>query len=73
MYDVDRYVEFHNTTVKDVIEALQQLPQDSQMVICGDDFFYMHVEEDGSVVNLDTEDKDAFDDLYQAVGRLFGA
>lgn len=73
MYDVDRYVEFHNTTVKDVIEALQQLPQDAQMVICGDDFFYMHVEEDGSVVNLDTEDKDAFDDLYQTVGRLFGS
>lgn len=73
MYDMDRYAEFHNTTVKDVIEALQKLPQDAQVVICGDDFFYMHVEEDGSVVNLDTNDMEAFDELYHAIDRIFGA
>lgn len=71
MYDIDQYAEFHDGTVKDLVEALQKLPQDAQVVICGDNFFYMHVEEDGSVVNLDTNGMDDFDEFYNAVGKLF--
>ena len=56
MYDIKRRKKLVAKTVKDLIEALKEYPQDAKIDICGDSYCYIHVEKDNSVVNLDNED-----------------
>lgn len=55
MYDKNQRQSYSEITVGQLIEQLKSLPQDAQIFICGDDYCYIHVESDGSVVNLDNE------------------
>lgn len=57
MYDKNRMKKFTTgLTVKDLIEALKEYPEDAVVDICGDNYCYIHVEENDSVVNIDNED-----------------
>ena len=56
MYDLTKRFYKDNLTVEELIEQLKTMPQQAKICICGDDCCYLHVERDGSVVNLDTED-----------------
>lgn len=58
MYDVNRRVFLPNTTVKQLIEKLNNYPPKAKIAICGDSYCYIHVEQDGLVVNIDNEDLD---------------
>lgn len=58
MYDVNRRVFLPNTTVKQLIEKLNNYPPEAKIAICGDSYCYIHVEQDDLVVNIDNEDLD---------------
>ena len=63
MYDSKEFQSYSELTVGQLVDILQGLPQDAQIVICGDDYCYIHVESDGSVVNLDNNSlEDYYDD-----------
>lgn len=51
-----------NMTVGELIAVLSAIPADTQICICGDSNCYVHFEQDGSVVNIDTE---ALEDYYE--------
>jgi len=51
-------MEFQNCKVRDLIEALSPY-EDSDIVCDGDEYFWLHVEEDGSVVNIDSNSLDS--------------
>ena len=61
MYDISKRFHKDDLSVAELIEQLKKLPQTAKVCICGDDCCHIHVEQDGSVVNLDTED---LDDCY---------
>lgn len=61
MYDIKQLLSFSKITVEQLIDVLTTLPKDAQIVICGDEYCYLHVESDGSVVNIDNE---ALDECY---------
>ena len=63
MYDSKQFQSYSELTVGQLVD-IQGLPQDAQIVICGDDYCYIHVESDGSVVNLDNNSlEDCYDDI----------
>ena len=63
MYDSKQFSSYSELTVGQLVEILNGLPQDAEFVLCGDDHFYIHVESDGSVVNLDNNSlEDCYDD-----------
>lgn len=62
MYDSKQFQSYSELTVGQLVDILQGLPQDAQIVICGDDYCFIHVESDGSVVNLDNE---PLEDCYE--------
>lgn len=55
MYDIKRLVHGNHVTVGEVIEQLEKLPRNAVFTCCGDEYLFIHVEEDGSVVTLDNE------------------
>lgn len=61
MYDSKQFQSYSEITVGQLIDILKALPQNSQLVICGDEYCYIHVETDGTVVNLDNN---SLDDCY---------
>lgn len=61
MYDLSKRFHKDSMTVKELIEQLCKLPLRAEVCICGDDNCYLHTEQDGSVVNLDT---DPLDECY---------
>lgn len=64
MYDSKQFQSYSELTVGQLVDILQGLPQDAQIVICGDDYCYIHVESDGSVVILDNNSlEDCYDDI----------
>lgn len=64
MYDSKQFQSYSELTVGQLVDILQGLPQDAQIVICGDEYCYIHVESNGSVVNLDNNSlEDCYDDI----------
>lgn len=55
MYDIDRLTHAYHVTVEEVIEQLKKLPQKAIFTCCGNEYFFVHVEEDNSAVTIDTE------------------
>lgn len=53
MFDEKYKKEFSNITKLDLIQALEEVPGNPIVNIIGENMFYMHVEEDGTVINLD--------------------
>ena len=58
MYDITQKRSFRNARVSDLMKALEALPPDAQIVCDGDEWFWLHVEEDGSVANIDSSELD---------------
>lgn len=58
MYDINKRKTLKNPTVGDLIKYLSQLPKGAMLLCCGDNYSCIHVEQDGSVVCIDTEDLD---------------
>lgn len=56
MFDPKKKRQLKDVTVKDVIKELEKENPDARFSVIGDEWFYIHVEGDGSVVTLDTED-----------------
>ena len=60
MYNINKRKQFN--TVGDLKKLLDEVSDDTKMVICGDDYCWFHIEEDKSVVCLDMED---LEDCYE--------
>ncbi len=56
MYDKNKRVVKENITVNELCNILSALPARAKISICGDSNCYIHVEQDGSLINLDNED-----------------
>lgn len=54
MYDINKRKQFK--TVGELKEILNDIPDDTQVLICGEDYGWLHIEQDNSVVCLDNED-----------------
>ena len=74
MYDYKKLRTDYRITVEDLITELKKENPKAEIVICGDDRIYIHVEKDGSVVNLDTESlSDEYDENeydYRTIPRI---
>ena len=62
MYDINKRKELKNAKVKDILEILKELPEDAEVYFNGDNYGYIHIEKDSSVVSFD--DSDLYDDYY---------
>ena len=60
MYNINKRKQFN--TVGDLKKLLENIADETKMVICGDDYCWFHIEEDESVVCLDCED---LEDCYE--------
>lgn len=60
MYNINKRKQFD--TVGDLKKLLAEVPDQTKMVITGDDYCWFHIEEDESVVCLDCEE---LDDAYE--------
>ena len=60
MYNINKRKQFNN--VGDLKKLLTEIPDETKVVICGDDYCWFHIEENESVVCLDCED---LDDCYE--------
>lgn len=61
MYDIDKRREMKDATVGEVMDILKELPKDAKVFFNGDNYGYIHIEEDNSVVSFDDS---SLDDLY---------
>ena len=62
MYDINKRKELKNAKVKDILEILKELPEDAEVYFNGDNYGYIHIEKDSSVISFD--DSDLYDDYY---------
>lgn len=60
MYDITKRKQFK--TVGDLKELLKNMPDETQIVVTGDDYCWFHIEKDRSVICLDVEE---LDDAYE--------
>lgn len=68
MYDFSRIRCSEKVTVGELVDCLSSYPRDAQLVCCGDDRVVIHIEEDDSVVNIDTELlEDEYEDFDETV------
>lgn len=58
MYDIKQRQPLSDIPVSYLIELLRSTPPEATLTVNGDDYFYIHVESDGSVVNIDNEPLD---------------
>lgn len=56
MFDITKRKQF--TTVGELKELLKNIPDETQIVVTGDDYCWFHIEDDESVVCLDVEELD---------------
>lgn len=61
MYDINKRREMKDATVKDVKEILEGLPDDAKVYFNGDNYGYIHIEDDNSVISFDDS---SLDDMY---------
>lgn len=62
MYDITKRKQFG--TVGELKELLKNIPDETQIVVTGDDYCWFHIEQDGSVICLDVEE---LEDAYEYV------
>lgn len=62
MLDIEKRVRCEDTTVAEIIEALQRLPQDGVVHFEGKSKGYIHCDPDTKVIDFDTDDLDAMYD-----------
>ena len=58
MYDAAKFRIAVNPTWGDLKALMKEMgvSDDTAVVLCGDNHYYVHVEEDGSIVNFDNDD-----------------
>lgn len=59
MYDVKKLRSFKGKTVGGLTDYLSALPREAEIFCDGDDWFWVHIEADGSAVNIDSSSLDA--------------
>lgn len=64
MYDKTKMIFKDKITVNELCNILSTLPARAELCICGDSNCYIHIEQDGSIVNLDNE---SLDECYETV------
>ena len=62
MYDINKKVNLSNMTVAQVIEVLSRQNPDAGFCCCGDEWSWLHVDGDDSVVSIDTNE---LEELYE--------
>ena len=60
-YDLEKRKYLENPTIGDLVHQLELENQNSQISICGDSNLYIHVNEDNTILCIDTE---RLDDSY---------
>ena len=60
MYNIEKRKQFK--TVGDLKKLLENISDETQIVVTGDDYCWFHIEEDESVICLDVEE---LDDVYE--------
>lgn len=65
MYDVSKRQEMRNVEVWEVIELLQKLPKNSKVLFNGDNYGYVHIEADESVISFDNSSLDEDYETYK--------
>lgn len=63
MYDITKKKQFE--TVGDLKELLKDIPDETKIVVTGDDYCWFHIEQDGSVICLDVEELDEAYEEYE--------
>ena len=61
MLDINKRVRCEETTVAEIIEALQRLPQDGVVHFTGKKKGYIHCDPDSKIIDFDTN---GLDDMY---------
>ena len=56
MYDIEKRTKFE--TVGELKKLINELPDDTRVLICGDYYAWFHVEEEDSFICLDNENLD---------------
>lgn len=54
MYNIKKRKQFN--TIGELKEILKNISDDTKVFVCGEDYCWFHIEQDGSVVCLDNED-----------------
>ena len=67
MYDPNLKRAFKGAKVRELIAVLRAMPQDAQILCDGDEWFWLHVEKDRSVVNIDSTE---LEDEYEVENEL---
>lgn len=62
MYDKTKMIFKDKITVNELCNILSTLPARAEVSLCGDSNCYIHIEQDGSVVNIDNE---SLDECYE--------
>lgn len=63
MYDISKRKQF--STVGELKQLLENCPDNTQIVVTGDDYCWFHIEEDESVICLDVEDlEECYEEEY---------
>ena len=63
MYDISKRKQF--STVGELKQLLENYPDNTQIVVTGDDYCWFHIEEDESVICLDIEDlEECYEEEY---------
>lgn len=62
MYNIEKRSRFE--TVGELKKLLKDIENDTKIVVCGDDYCWFHIENDGSVICLDNEDLEVCYDGY---------
>ena len=63
MYDISKRKQF--STVGELKQLLENYPDNTQIVVTGDDYCWFHIEEDESVICLDVEDlEECYEEEY---------
>lgn len=67
MYDLRKRQEMRNVEVKEMIEILQKLPKNAKVLFNGENYGYVHIEKDDSIISFDDS---PLDDDYYYDGQL---
>ena len=78
MFNIHKRRFMYKPTVKNLIEYLQRMPQDANVIICGDDYVYLNVDETfenddscSTTICIDTEDlEECYEDQFKVCYNL---
>ena len=72
MLDINKRVRCEGTTVAEMIEALQRLPQDGIVYFTGKKKGYIHCDPESKTIDFDTDDLSAIQPCHRSDGNGCG-